>query len=174
MSADPSTVETARHVHELASELSADCVRAYLGRIHDHGGDLDAFLAGMLAALDPESFLSRAAVLSAPQEPQEEPVEATGDRPEECSKASGREDVIRFCRERLGLREEGEDAHREKFTGVYEDREDDGEVWIFFPKRPQADVRRKVKGAGFWYMGARYGYGWRHKCGKAKRRKKAA
>lgn len=175
----PATLETARRVRELAPGPEvAQAARQFL---EERPEAAEAFLEGMLAALDPGSVLAKARDLSARaerllDESETRPAaEASGPCRPELTKRSGREEVLRFCRERLGLREDGDatfDAnHRRKHTGTYEDRTDEGEgVWIFFPRRPQADVRAKVKAGGFWYMGKSYGYGWRHLCGQRKGR----
>jgi len=139
---------TARRVRELAPapEIAA-AVRRF---VVDRPTDLEPFLAGMLAALDPGSVLAKAREVSARAERMlaESQFRPAAEVRRPCqaalSRQSSREDVLWFCRERLGLREDGEDAHRTKFIGTYEDRTDEGDgVWIFFPRKPQADVRRK-------------------------------
>lgn len=161
------TEAVARRVRELAPgpEVSA-VVLEFVRRRGSNG--LEDFLSGMLAILDPSSALSRAATEKAGALP-----EATGDALRTCSAESDRETVLWYVRERLGLREDGEDAHREKFVGTYEDRTDEGDgIWIFFTRKPQADVRKKASAAGFRYRG-KPTYGWRHLCGAGRKEKVA-
>lgn len=176
------TVETARRVRALApGPETAAAVRQV---VEERPDDLAPFLEGMLAALEPGSVLAKARELSAEAERRLDESEArpAAEASRPCrtglTRDSSREDVVEFCRNVLGLREDGEaghDAgHRRKYIGTFEDRTEEGDgVWIFFGRKPKADVRSKLKPCretGWRYMGKNYGYGWRHLCGQQKGR----
>lgn len=171
------TVETARRVRELAP--GPEAAAAVRQVVQKRPGDLAAFLEGMLAALEPGSALAKARASSEKAErllaESETRPAAEARRPcrTELTRDSTREDVVEFCRNVLGLREDGEAgheaSHRRKYIGTFEDRTEEGDgVWIFFCRKPKADVRGKLKPCretGWRYMGKNYGYGWRHLCG---------
>lgn len=154
--------EVAARVRELSP--GPETAALVLAWAKDNPGSLEAFLRGMLAALDPVGEHDRKLQAEAPPERPARPERPRMDR----------EAALDFCR-RLSLAPDGavKVTWQGTHVGTFEDRDDDGEVWIFFKRRPPADIRARVKEGGFRYQG-KPSYGWALKVAAAPAVERAA